>query len=81
MRVSVLIALASVTVSGTALALSSSPYADQDDGRYQVVRVVGYFCRGATGPLLASEEDQLPHCESVKALPHPYALELWEEGE
>ncbi len=52
-----------------------------DDGGYMVARVVGYFCRGATGPLLASEEDQLPHCESVKALPHPYAVQLWEGGE
>jgi hypothetical protein len=42
-----------------------------------VARVVGYGCQGATGPLLAGEEDELPLCESIKALPDPYAVQLW----
>lgn len=51
---------------------------DDDGDGYLLARVVGYGCQGARGPLLASDEDQLPLCESIKALPDPYAVPLWE---
>ena len=59
----------------------SAPRADYaavpDDGDYMVVRVVGYDCQGAGDMLLASDEDQLPKCARIEAVP-AYAVPLSE---
>ena len=48
---------------------------------YMIARVVGYDCDGASGPLLASQEDELPRCEAIEALPQPFAIALTLESE
>ena len=40
------------------------------------VHVVGYGCVGASGPLLATEEDNLPRCARIEALPDMVVVDL-----
>lgn len=56
-----------VPISAVGNAVEAS-YADDLDEATMIPRLVGYGCKGASGPLFANEEDHFPApCEAVEA--------------
>lgn len=51
------------------------------DTPYVLIGVIGYDCQGASGPLLAEYESDLPECAIIEPLPQTWAINVIEESE
>ena len=90
-----ILTIAAIALAGTATATSAAkPYnmtmpqtlerlaysqSDFAPSEYMVARLVGYGCTGASGPLLAQEESDLPKCTTINRLPQDWAIPLESE--
>ncbi len=46
---------------------------------YVLIGVIGYDCQGASGPLLAEYESDLPKCAAIEPLPQTWAINVESE--
>ncbi len=50
-----------------------------DNNAYVLIGVIGYDCQGASGPLLAEYESDLPECAIIEPLPQTWAINVESE--
>ena len=73
-KVTALIAACTAAIPLTLAGLNAATTPDA----YVLIGVIGYDCDGASGPLLAQYESDLPECAAIEPLPQTWAINTTE---